>query len=215
MAYPPAFQLPAQTVSAPLPNPVAVLGPQFIAPYPVDLRITKKLMTLAEGSFAVTDINGTLMFKVKGSVFSLRDRRVLLDAAGNPIITFMQKLISAHRTWYAYRGESTDSEDLLFTVKKSSILQFKTQLDVILATNSSGSGCDFKIKGSLLERACTIYLGDGSFVIAQMHKEHTLQSIVLDKDTFGVLVYPNVDFAFIVALVVILFEINEDRSGDD
>lgn len=92
MAYPPAFQLPAQTVSAPLPNPVAVLGPQFIAPYPVDLRITKKLMTLAEGSFAVTDINGTLMFKVKGSVFSLRDRRVLLDAAGNPIITFMQKV---------------------------------------------------------------------------------------------------------------------------
>ena len=48
-----------------------------------------------------------------------------------------------------------------------------------------------------------------------MHKEHSLQSIVLDKDTFGVTVQPNVDFAFIVALVVILFEINEDRSGND
>lgn len=129
--------------------------------------------------------------------------------------TTTTQLFSAHRKWYAYRGESRDSKDLLFTVKKSSILQFKTHLDVILATNGSDSGCDFKIKGSWMERACTIFLGDGSSVVAHMHKEHSLQSIVLDKDTFGVTVQPNVDFAFIVALVVILFEINEDRSGND
>lgn len=48
-----------------------------------------------------------------------------------------------------------------------------------------------------------------------MHKQHNLQSIVFDKDTFGVTVYPNVDYGFIVALVVILYEINEDRSGND
>lgn len=30
------------------------------------------------------------------------------------------------------------------------------------------------------------------------------------KDTFGVTVYPNVDYAFIVALVVILNEISDD-----
>ncbi|XP_038905051.1 protein LURP-one-related 10 [Benincasa hispida] len=209
------FHLPAQTTYAPLANPVAVVSPQFIAPYPVDLTITKKLMTLAEGSFSVTDVNGTVMFKVKGSVFSLHDRRVLLDSAEKPIISFQQKLFSAHRKWYAYRGESTDSKDLLFTVKKSSILQLRTQLDVILASNSSESSCDFKIKGSWLERSCTISLGDGSTIIAQMHRQHNLQSVMFDKDTFGVTVYPNVDFAFIVALVVILFEINEDRSGND
>lgn len=48
-----------------------------------------------------------------------------------------------------------------------------------------------------------------------MHKKHTAGSILLGKDTFGVTVYPNVDYAFITALVVILEEINEDRSGDD
>lgn len=49
----------------------------------------------------------------------------------------------------------------------------------------------------------------------QMHKKHTAQSILLGKDTFGVTVYPNVDYAFITAIVVILDEINADRSGRD
>ncbi|XP_022157259.1 protein LURP-one-related 10 [Momordica charantia] len=216
MANPSTIPLPAATAYPPLTTPVAVISPQYCAPYPVDLRITKKLMTLAEGGFAVTDVNGTLMFKIKGSVFSLHDRRLLLDAAGNPVISFHQKLLSAHRKWYAYRGESSDSKDLLFTVKKSSVIQLRTQLDVVLARNdASESSCDFKIKGSWMERSCTIYLGDGSTIIAQMHKQHNLQSIVFDKDTFGVTVYPNVDYGFIVALVVILYEINEDRSGND
>ena len=46
----------------------------------------------------------------------------------------------------------------------------------------------------------------------QMHKKHSVQSIVLGKDKFTATVYPNVDYAFIVALVVVLEEINEDRE---
>ncbi|KAL3617412.1 hypothetical protein CASFOL_037733 [Castilleja foliolosa] len=46
--------------------------------------------------------------------------------------------------------------------------------------------------------------------LAQMHRNHSAQSILLGKDSFGVTVYPNVDYAFIVALVVLLKEINED-----
>lgn len=73
-------------------NPIAVVNPQLCAPYPVDLIICKKLMTLKEGSFAVTDVNGNVMFKIKGSVFSIHDRRVLLDASDHPIISFQQKV---------------------------------------------------------------------------------------------------------------------------
>lgn len=45
-----------------------------------------------------------------------------------------------------------------------------------------------------------------------MDKKHTFGSIVLGKDTFDVTVYPQVDQAFIVALVVILYEINKDKD---
>ncbi|KAL2484915.1 Protein LURP-one-related 15 [Abeliophyllum distichum] len=154
-------------------NTIAVISPQFCAPYPVDLTIVRKLMTLSEGSFGVTDVNGNIMFRVKGKLFSLHDRRVLYDAAGNPLITFQQKLLSAHRRWQVFP------------------------------------------RRDWLERSCVIYSGNSSNIVAQMHRKHSVQSVLLGKDTFGVTVYPNVDYAFIAALVVILEEINEDRSGED
>ncbi|KAL9683908.1 hypothetical protein QQ045_021335 [Rhodiola kirilowii] len=65
------------------------------------------------------------------------------------------------------------------------------------------------------KRSCTIKMGDSNTVIAQMHKKFDAASIILDKDSFVVTVYPFVDYAFIVTLVAILQEINADRNGDD
>ncbi|XP_027068444.1 protein LURP-one-related 10-like [Coffea arabica] len=216
----PAFPNPAAYGAAaayphPVVNPLAVVGPQFCAPYPVDLVIVRKLLTLSEGNFGVTDVNGNIMFRVKGKLFSLRDRRILLDAAGNPLLTFQQKILTAHRRWKVFGGDASDDKSLLFSVKKSSLIQFKTKLDVFLASNTKEDVCDFKIEGSWFERSCTVYAGDSSTIVAQMHKKHSVQSVLLGKDTFAVTVYPNVDYAFIVALVVILEEINEDRDGED
>ncbi|GKD65298.1 LURP-one-related 10-like protein [Tanacetum coccineum] len=74
------------------PNPPsAIVSPHFLAPYPVDLTIVRKLMSLSDGNFAVTDVNGNVMFKVKAKHFSIRDRRVLLDASGVPVLSFQKK----------------------------------------------------------------------------------------------------------------------------
>ncbi|MTV28763.1 hypothetical protein FTX61_25795, partial [Nitriliruptoraceae bacterium ZYF776] len=113
-----------------------------------------------------------------------------------------------------FRGDSSDSKDIIFSAKESSLIQFKTSLDVFLGDNEHGN-CNFKVKGSWFDRSCTIYAGDGNTIVAQMHKKHTVQSIALGKDTFAVTVYPNVDYAFIVALVVILHEINEENNGEE
>ncbi|CAL5440364.1 unnamed protein product [Camellia sinensis] len=122
------------------------------------------------------------------------------------------RILTAHRRWQLFRGQSSDPKDLLFSVKKSSLIQFKTELEVFLAANTKEEVCDFKVKGSWLERSCAIHLGNTPTIIAQMHRKHSVQSVVLGKATFVVTVYPNVDDAFIVALVVVLEEINEDRE---
>ena len=51
-----------------------------------------------------------------------------------------------------------------------------------------------------------------ALLLLQMHKKHTVMSILMDKDHFSITVYPNVDYAFIVALIVILDETNEDEK---
>ncbi|KAG0452196.1 hypothetical protein HPP92_025836 [Vanilla planifolia] len=202
----------------PLPPPsgpacgVVVVSPQFCAPYPVDLTATKRSISLTDGDFGVTDVNGNTIMRVKGTLLSLRDRRVLFDAAGNPLVSMHQKIISIHRRWQVFRGDSSSTKDLLFSARKSSLLQFKTELDVFLASNSGEHRCDFKVKGSYYERSCSVYLGDSNTIIARMSRHYTAKNIVLGKEAFGISIYPNVDYAFVVSLIVILDEINKDRK---
>lgn len=91
----------AQPIPAPpapsgtqLDKSLPIIGTQYCAPYPVDLSVVKKVMTISDGNFVVTDINGTIIFKVKGKLMTLHDQRMLLDAAGNPIVTLREKVIN-------------------------------------------------------------------------------------------------------------------------
>ncbi|CAB4284893.1 unnamed protein product [Prunus armeniaca] len=89
--------------------------------------------------------------------------------------------------------------------------QLKTTLHVFLANNTTENAPDFKIKGSWLQRSCVIYAGNPSTIISQMHKKQTAN--LFAKDTFIVTISPGIDYAFIVALIVILDAINLD-NGD-
>ncbi|KAL3531620.1 hypothetical protein ACH5RR_005141 [Cinchona calisaya] len=188
-------------------RPIPVLGPHYCLPHLVDLVVTKKLLTLTE-DFVVTDLNKNVMFKVKGKIFSLHEKRVLLDAAGNPVVTLCQKILSAHSRWYVYRGRSTDARDLIFTAKTSSIVQLRTKLNVYLANRNTEDVSDFRVEGSWSERSCVIYVGESTTIAAQMHMRESAQSFFLGRDTFMVTVYPNIDYAFVVALIVILDAVN-------
>lgn len=195
----------------PLPS-YPIISPQFCAPYPVDLSIARLVKSMKDGEFVVANMDGNILFKVKGSsFFSMHQSRVLVDVAGSPIVTLREKIMSAHEKWHAFRGESTDMKDLLFTVKRSSVFQRKIELDVFFANNTEEKVCDFKIKGSWSERSCIVYAGESSTIVAQMHKHTTTESVLIGKDNFMVTVCPNVDYGFIVALIIILTAINDPQ----
>jgi uncharacterized protein YxjI len=205
MAFPAASGAPAP------PAPLPVVGHQFCAPYVVPLTVTKKALSISDGDFAITDANGGLVLKVKGSIFSLRHRRVLLDAAGQPLLSMQEKVFSMHNRWEVFRGDSANASDLLFTVKKSSMIQFKTEMDVFLAGNTAQQVCDFKIKGNYFDRSCAFYLGNSTTMVAQMNRKFTISNVLLDRDTFIVTVFPHVDYVFIATLVVILDEVHREK----
>ncbi|XP_066393659.1 protein LURP-one-related 15-like [Miscanthus floridulus] len=199
---------------APAPVPVAVVSPQFCAPHVVPLTVTKKAMSFSGGDFTVTDdASSAVVLQVRGTYLSVRRHRVLHDAAGRAILTMQRKVFSMREKWKVFRGDSTAANDLLFRVKKTSIFQMKTKLDVFLAGNTTAEQvCDFKIKGSYFERSCAFYRGNSNVLIAQMNRKFTLSNVLLGKDTYSVSVFPHVDYVFIAALVVILDEIHRDRS---
>ncbi|KAG5585024.1 hypothetical protein H5410_045458 [Solanum commersonii] len=114
-------------------HPIAVIGSEYCTPNQVDVAISRKVKTLRYEEFVVSDMNGNFVFKVKGTSFGWHDNRVILDAADNPLITLKQK----HLRWNAFKGENTDEKDFLFTIKTTTIFQWKTELAVFLAINNS------------------------------------------------------------------------------
>ncbi|KAI3958073.1 hypothetical protein MKW98_020715 [Papaver atlanticum] len=193
-------------------NSITVISPHFCTPYKVNLYTARGVKNVTEGSrLGVFDTNGNNIFKVKGNFFS--HRRILADAAGNPVVTLQEKKFTLHNRWKVYRGDSTSSKKLLFTVKKSSCLQLKTKLNVFLASNKAQDVCDFKVKQNYSEKSCVIYRGGSKNIIAEIHKKKTGK--VSGKDTFSVTIQPNVDYAFIIALRVIVDEMNKASERGD
>ena len=75
----------------PVEHPVVVIGPQYLAQYPVELAVSTKLWSLGENDFKVSDINGTLVFQVQIKLSSI-NRRFLKDAAGNTLVNLRKKV---------------------------------------------------------------------------------------------------------------------------
>ncbi|KAI3841391.1 hypothetical protein MKX03_000018 [Papaver bracteatum] len=195
-------------------NSIGVISPQYCTPYQVDLYIAKKVKNITEGRhLGVFDMNGNHIFKVKphGHFSTLL---ILVDASGAPVVSLKPVKFSPHQRWKVYNGDSSDSKDLLFTINKSKYLQLNIESDVFLASNTTENVCDFKIKQNYSETSCVIYRGDSDNIIAEMHKNKIARDKIRGKDRFSATVYPDIVYAYVIAMLAVLDEINtHSRTG--
>ncbi|KAL3578967.1 hypothetical protein D5086_020471 [Populus alba] len=184
--------------------PVSVVGESYCAPYPLELIVKKKIKKLSNAQFEVFDLSGNLLLQVDGGVWNFQLKRVLRDPAGFPILTIRGKVLTLWHKWKAHAGESTDDSNVLFTVKQSHPLQIKKAINVFLTANSKKKEPDFHISGSYTSLSFKVY--QGRRLIAEVRHNFTLESFCKGKERYKVKVYPEVDYAFVVALLVILDE---------
>ncbi|KAL1223707.1 Protein LURP-one-related 13 [Cardamine amara subsp. amara] len=173
---------------------ITIIGSEFVCPQSSDLTIVGD---------TVKDTNGNKVFKVKTPLFGLHNKRILVDPNDSPLLTMKMKVTSKHDRWQVYRG--SDLDDKIFTVKRSSTVQLKTRVEVFLKQNQTKeSSCDFTIKGRFMKRACTIYVGASTKIIAQVYE---------GDERLVATIYPNVDYAFIVTLIFVFDLINMGGTG--
>lgn len=179
----------------------------FCVPYPMELIVKRKIQGFSNAHFDVFDVSGNnLLLKVDGSVWALQKKRVMRDPAGFPILTLREKVLTYRHQWTCHLGESSDKNKLLFKVQRSNPLQLKTRLEVFLASNYNKNVCNFHVIGcfsSLSFKVCK-----GNTIIAEVSHNFKWGKFCKGKDCFRVKVQPDVDYAFIVALLVILDEID-------
>ncbi|XP_028555757.1 protein LURP-one-related 15-like [Dendrobium catenatum] len=122
---------------------------------------------------ATVDAAGNTIFKTKH--YWLGGFTQLQDAAGYTELTMKPKFITWHGRWQAFMGDSMKAKDLVFSIMRSSFLQFYDEWFVYLGGKTEENTYDFRVTGSYRKKNYTIYKGDSSSVVAQMDCRRTLE----------------------------------------
>ncbi|CAN1812217.1 Protein LURP-one-related 14 [Linum perenne] len=184
---------------------VSVVGDGYCFPYCKELVVKKTIKGLSNAQFEVFDPCGNLLLRVEGGVWNLRMKRVFRDPSGFPLLTLYGK------KWSAYANDDIPADqgmitndNLLFTVKQSHPLQIKKDLNVYLSSDHNQLNPDFNVTGSYTSLSFKVYKGHR--ILAEVKHNFTLESFYKGKERFTIKVYPEVDYAFIIALLVIIDE---------
>ncbi|KAK3124826.1 hypothetical protein QOZ80_7BG0594010 [Eleusine coracana subsp. coracana] len=182
------------------PAPLAIVSPRFCVPHALRLTLT----VTPTGGCTVTDAGGAMLLQMDPLFLRFRVHcRLLLDPAGRSVLTVKRKLLSILDRWDAFRGDSSNRCDLLFTAKKALVIQPGTHLDIFIASNTSQLVRDFRMMGSWNDRSWVLRRSNSSTVVAKMRRQYTVSGALLGTRTFDLTVSPNVDYAFIAALVLV------------
>ncbi|BFG33789.1 hypothetical protein CerSpe_200630 [Prunus speciosa] len=171
---------------------------------PVDLFVSKKHPGLPRGELGFVDSSGNTVYKVtRQSLTSSSNKRVLLDAAGNPLFALCR---NDKGCWQGYKGGDAGEKDLVFRVKRTKSKLTRTELEVFLVgENSADSTCDFKVKGFPYQRSCTIYVGND--IVAQTSLMYKLHQLFPKRGKFRLTIFPGfVHHALVAALIVIFLD---------
>ncbi|GAA0182065.1 hypothetical protein LIER_30315 [Lithospermum erythrorhizon] len=176
----------------------------YCFPYMVDLTVKKKIMGVSDAHSDILDTCGNVLLRVDGSIWQLNRKRVVYNPDGLPIISIRRKAFKMREQWTVHRGDSSDATNFLYQVEESQFFQLKKKLDVFLSTNQTRNQPDFRLTASYLSQSFKVH--KGVYLIAEVKEKFKVGSLI-GKQSFEVRVYPGVDFAFIVSLLVILNEI--------
>ncbi|GMI90267.1 hypothetical protein like AT3G56180 [Hibiscus trionum] len=182
---------------------VRIIGDQFCVPYIMRLNVKRRVESFYNAHYDVFDATGNVLLQIDGGVWNSAKKRVMKDPAGLPVITLRKKALSWKKKWVIHEGESSEQKHFLCSVQRSDTLPIKNNLDVYLASNYKEDGPDFHVTGSLTSLSFKVWKGDS--IIAEVKHNYTWGSCK-GKERFKVKVYPEVDYAFILALIVIMHE---------
>ncbi|BBN00966.1 hypothetical protein MPTK1_2g03500 [Marchantia polymorpha subsp. ruderalis] len=120
---------------------------------------------------------------------------------------FCAQKISLHNTYPVYKGESSEE---LFTVgdkntRDAAELTYEIQLE-------SESEPTFPVKGDFVRRNYEIIFKVSSIAAEVAMKHFSLTSMITGRSNYGVLVSPNVDQAFVAAVVTMMEAIHNENK---
>ncbi|KAI3786745.1 hypothetical protein L1987_40666 [Smallanthus sonchifolius] len=186
--------------------PIVIVDQKYCSNFPMQLIFEKNHE--AEDKFKIRDDDGNVLFRAKKKKNGYRD---MVDESDKTVISFGTKHISVHRRRQAYRGDHHEHHRL-FTVKKTR--GYKSfRFDVYLTSNMTESTFNYRVYDNFKDGTSIIFSQDKATVLAQLHTQVSRdQKTVKTEEKFSVSVSPNVDKAFVSALLIIREEVRRSKG---
>ncbi|KAJ0027436.1 hypothetical protein Pint_35160 [Pistacia integerrima] len=179
------------------------------------LTVWKKSLLFNCNGFTVYDGKGDLVFRVDNYMQGHKVEILLMDAAGKPLLTIRRKRLSLGDNWLVYDGE-TDVNPRFSVRKNVNLLNNKSLAHVCCISydhNGTGSSSSsnnnnnkngiYQIEGSYTQRSCSVYDGKRRRV-AEIKKKEAVGGVAFGVDVFRLIVQPEIDTPFAMALVILL-----------
>lgn len=191
---------------------------------PSALTVWKKSSMSFQGTdgFTVFDQQGRLVFRVdnysRNHPCVAASGLVLMDGAGNALLSLKPQILSMQYQWNAYREEDGCGKSSpgckVFSMRSSSMVLFgggKDKAEVCMGS-ASGRGRqqrpDFRIEGSFRNRNCKIRNAEGE-VVAKIARKRVMNStVMLSDDVFSLAIQPGYNSDLIMAFVLVLDRIS-------
>ncbi|TMW57889.1 hypothetical protein Poli38472_013363 [Pythium oligandrum] len=194
-------------------KPIARVDARFCSSTAVTLHLKDKFWSLSGDDFTICDVQtGQVYFRIRGSDFSLSERKALLDENYVAIAHMREAPFTLTNDLFNVYADA-DSKKFLFTIE-STLSVFSSVLKVNFLNQVTGMRCKMGLEGDWRARNAVIWLdaGEGRFiVVARVTRAATTgRSILLGKHDYYVEIAPNVDLALIVLICVAMDESSRD-----
>uniref|UniRef100_A0A2P2ILU0 Protein LURP-one-related 8 n=2 Tax=Rhizophora mucronata TaxID=61149 RepID=A0A2P2ILU0_RHIMU len=169
------------------------------------LTVWKKSLLFNCNGFTVFDAKGNLVFRVDNYMTGsgAKGEILLMDAAGNPLLTIRRKRLSLSDSWLIYDGETTVNPR--FSMRKhANILNSKSLAHVSAGGAKGNHSTMYEIEGSYGRRCCAVYDGNRRRVAEVKQKEAVRGDVAFGDDVFRLIVLPEMDASVAMAIVIIL-----------
>ncbi|KAF5747700.1 protein LURP-one-related 5-like [Tripterygium wilfordii] len=185
---------------------------------PCALTVWKRSSMSFQGTdgFTVFDQHGRLVFRVdnysrkNGSVAG-GGGLVLMDGAGNALLTLKPQMLRLQTQWNAYSGDQSErrrssNQSVVFSMRSCSSGLFRNRKGMIaevFMVGKQNQTPEYRIEGSFRARDCRIRKASGQ-VVAKMARKRANTSVLLNSDVFSLFVQPGFDAELVMAFVIIL-----------
>ncbi|GJP80100.1 hypothetical protein CLOP_g10332 [Closterium sp. NIES-67] len=108
-------------------EPVCVFGEEYCLPHETALLVRSRKWKMSD-EFEVTDVEGRLHFKVEDKLMEWRDKKTLVNSAGEAVCMAVEKTFTLHSGTHIMRGRDSNTDNYVVRTRKVSASNPKMEI---------------------------------------------------------------------------------------